>query len=198
MIQTFTDFAKENLERQNIVELSAGLIEVAEDPEFTVNSIIGDLIQDKNLLDCFTSNLKIDGKEFYQVDKSLLDLPIPQIRHLLSFADVSLVDLIQKRKEQLEKWEEEEEARTKEIEEELESIREQVKLNKFWDYDDLVDICDLNRPDIYHAAYAIYEEPYNFLKECVQSLRDELYNEDPNMAKLRSLANQISEFFNES
>lgn len=102
----FKEITNEEREKKHIEEISKALVETTNDPKFTINVIIGDLVDDNHLLDCFTNKLRINNREFYEVDKSLLDLPLLQIKDVLSFAGVSLNDLIQKRKDELLKWEE--------------------------------------------------------------------------------------------
>lgn len=80
----------------------------------------------------------------------------------------------------------------------IKDYKEEGIAHKFWNYEDLEDICNLNRPDIYQAAYAIHKEPFNFLKERVASLRVQLFSEFPNLFECRNLIQQIREFFNET
>lgn len=100
------------------------MVEAINDSKFTINVIIGDLVDDNDLLDCFTNNIRINGREFYEVDNSLLDLPLLQIKDVLSFAGVSLNDLIQRKKDELQKWEEG-------VEEELKIIKKKESLISF-------------------------------------------------------------------
>lgn len=103
----FKEIISEEREKKHIDEISKALVEAINDSKFTINVIIGDLVDDSHLLDCFINNIRINGREFYEVDKSLLDLPLLQIKDVLSFAGVSLNDLIQRKKDELQKWEEE-------------------------------------------------------------------------------------------
>lgn len=185
----------DNIDRTNeyLHQLERGLgIVFIEKPDcgktWTINKILEDLNPDPKLQNLFREYLKVGDKDYSELDSNVLSQNIFELENLITFNGEALNKILEKVKEEIKKQEEEKRI----FEEEKRVARERAKINKFWKYGDLV---ETHFSGICPVSYAMHTEPYRFLKECVQSLRDELYNEDPNMAKLRSLADQISEFF---
>lgn len=121
----------QNQEQELINQLKCGLIEACKEIEeiFTINGIIGDLSNYTDLLNVFTKHLKIEDKEFFEIDKSLLDKPIKETARLITFAGKNLFELVQENLKEIEKREKQwEEDRLEDEELDKEFTEEKIKI----------------------------------------------------------------------
>lgn len=164
---SFRQIVQQEREDQIISRIKCGLCEVYEGPSvWTLNQIISDLSSIDEYLDTFIKILKIDGKEFFEVDKELLDKPLSEIKDLISFNGKNFSDFI--KNEELEKISKNLEIQDKEFsEEKIKSIQSNIKtenlkiIRRFGDFLKDLGFDEEERKLIFYATPSFNDEGCN-------------------------------------